>query len=223
VDNFHVGGGGALVRLGVDTSRAEAGPWWGCSRGATTTRMRETAMSKLYVTNINELPKVARRIQPSALISLVPMEEQPITPSGVDPARHLRLLIHDITTSDDASILPQAEHIQTLIDFIRGWKQQDGPLLLHCIAGVSRSPAAALITLVTLAPGHEREAARALRRAGPHFMPNRRMIQLADDILGTGGRLLAACAAMGPADLTGEPPTEVEIPLLDPSTISRSP
>ena len=140
-------------------------------------------MSKIYVTNINDLPRVARRIQPSGLISLVPMEEQPRTPSGVDPARHLRLLIHDITTSDDAGILPQAEHIQTLIDFIRGWKQQDGPLLLHCIAGVSRSPAAALIALVTLAPGHEHEAARALRCAGPHFVPNRRMIQLADDIL----------------------------------------
>lgn len=180
-------------------------------------------MTKLYVTNINDLPKVAGRIQPSALISLVPMEEQPRTPSGVDPDRHLRLLIHDITESDDVGILPQSEHIQTLIDFIRGWQPKDGPLLLHCIAGVSRSPAAALITLVTLAPGHEHEAARVLRCAGPHFMPNRRMIQLADDILGSGGRLFAAYGAMGPADLTGEPPAEVEIPLLDPATISRSP
>jgi predicted protein tyrosine phosphatase/rhodanese-related sulfurtransferase len=174
------------------------------------------AISKLYVTNIEDLPEVARRIRPSDLISLVPIEEQPRTPSGVNPSRHLRLLIHDITTSEDAGILPQSTHIQTLIDFIRDWKQQDGPLLLHCIAGVSRSSAAALITLVTLAPGHESEAARALRRAGPHFSPNRLMIQLADDILGTGGRLLAACEAMGPADLNGERPTEVEIPLLDP-------
>jgi predicted protein tyrosine phosphatase len=179
-------------------------------------------MSKIYVTNIDDLPDVARRIRPSDLVSLVPTEEQPHTPAGVDPARHLRLLIHDITTSDDASILPQSQHIQTLIDFIHGWKRND-PLLLHCFAGVSRSSAAALITLVTLAPGREDEAARALRCAGPHFSPNRLMIQLADDILGTRGRLLAAREAMGPADLNIERPTEVEIPLLAPSTITLSP
>jgi predicted protein tyrosine phosphatase len=178
-------------------------------------------MSKIYVTNIDDLPNVARRIRPSDLVSLVPTEEQPRTPTGVDPARHLRLLIHDITTSDNASILPQSKHIQTLIDFIHGWKRND-PLLLHCVAGVSRSSAAALITLVTLAPGREGEAARALRSAGPHFSPNRLMIQLADDILGTGGRLLAACEAMGPADLNIERPTEVEIPLLAPSTTTLS-
>ena len=179
-------------------------------------------MSKIYVTNIDDLPDVARRIRPSDLVSLVPMEEQPCTPVGVDPARHLRLLIHDITKSDDAGILPQSQHIQTLIDFIRGWKR-DGPILLHCIAGVSRSSAAALITLVTVAPGREDEAARALRCAGPHFSPNRLMIHLADDILGTGGRLLAACEAMGPADSSIERPTEIEIPLLAPSTIALSP
>ena len=174
-------------------------------------------ISKIYVTNIDDLPGVARRIQPSDLVSLVPMEEQPRTPPGVDPARHLRLLIHDITKSDDAGVLPQSQHIQTLIDFIHGWKR-DGPILLHCIAGVSRSSAAALITLVTLVPGREDEAARALRCAGPHFSPNRLMIHLADEILGTGGRLLAAYEAMGPADLCIEHPTEVEVPLLVPST-----
>ena len=70
-----------------------------------------------------------------------------------------------------------------LIAFVRGWPHDEAPLLIHCMAGISRSMAAALIALVTKAGGRESEAAEQVRRAAPHAYPNRRMIALADQLL----------------------------------------
>jgi predicted protein tyrosine phosphatase len=73
--------------------------------------------------------------------------------------------------------------------------------------------AAALITLVVKAPGRELEAARLVRSAARHAWPNRRMIAVADELLGCGGRLIEAREAMGPADLLPLAPL-VRLPLL---------
>ena len=54
--------------------------------------------------------------------------------------------------------------------------------------------------------GREMEAARSLRRAAPHAQPNRRIVTLADRILGREGRLVAARQAMGPATPAYEGP-----------------
>ena len=88
-----------------------------------------------------------------------------------------------------------------MIDFLRAWSHDDGALLVHCVAGISRSMAVALIALVVKAGGRELEAAQVLRNAAPHAWPNTRMVALADQILGCGGRLVAAREAMGPATL----------------------
>ena len=77
-------------------------------------------------------------------------------------------------------------------------------MLIHCYAGISRSPAAALIAMVLDAPGREQAAALTLREAAPHAQPNRLLIELSDDLLGRGGRLVAALDAMGPAS-TADP------------------
>jgi predicted protein tyrosine phosphatase len=44
----------------------------------------------------------------------------------------------------------------------------------------------------------ESEIAMALRRASPTAMPNVRIVRLADQVLGRGGRMVAAVAAIGP-------------------------
>jgi predicted protein tyrosine phosphatase len=73
--------------------------------------------------------------------------------------------------------------------------------------------AAALITLAVKAPGRELDAARHLRDAAAHAYPNRRMIALADQLLGCEGRLVAAREAMGPPNLLPFGPL-VGLPLL---------
>jgi predicted protein tyrosine phosphatase len=71
-------------------------------------------------------------------------------------------------------------------------------MVIHCWAGISRSTAAALISLCSLNPETSEELiALRLRAASPTAYPNRLMIRLADAALGRKGRLIDAVEAMG--------------------------
>jgi predicted protein tyrosine phosphatase len=170
-------------------------------------------MSSIYVCNLIEMPGHAEALGVSHLVSLVAPVEQPPTPAGIGTDRHHRVGIHDISEPLDGHILPAEGHIEGLIDFVSAWPHHQAPILIHCVAGISRSMAAALITLVIKAPGRELEAARQVRKAAPHAYPNRRMIAIADRLLGCAGRLVEAREAMGPADLLPLAPL-VRLPLL---------
>lgn len=151
----------------------------------------------IFVTNLADMPGHARTLRPSHLISLVETAHQPPTPRQVHPERHLRVEIHDITEPMVDCVLPDAHHVSRLLDFVDGWSGE-APLLVHCMAGISRSTAAALIALSVKTAVREEDAARRLRRLAPHAQPNPRLIALADDLMGREGRLVAACAAIGP-------------------------
>ena len=170
-------------------------------------------MSLIYVCNLIEMPGHAEALGVSHLVSLVAPNEQPPTPAPVAGDRHHRVEIHDISEPLDGHILPAVEHVSGLIDFVRAWPHDEAPILIHCVAGISRSMAAALITLAIKAPARELDAARHLRSAAPHAYPNRRMIAVADQVLGCDGRLIEAREAMGPADLLPLAPL-VRLPLL---------
>jgi predicted protein tyrosine phosphatase len=152
----------------------------------------------IYISSLEEMPVHARTVQPSHLVSLVEPEQQPATPPGFDPDRHLRLEIHDIDQPIDGYLHPEVGHVRDLVRFLDGWPAAE-PLLVHCIAGISRSTAAALVALSMKSALSEAEAARRLRAAAPHAQPNRLIVALADTVLGRNGRLIAARAAMGPA------------------------
>lgn len=164
----------------------------------------------IYVCSLDDMPEIVRDVRPEYLVSVVESDWQPPTPSEISPERHLRLEIHDIGQPLSGYIVPEEHHIATLIDFLSAC-DPDSSVLLHCFAGISRSPAAALIALVLDAEGQETEAAQMLRRAAPHAYPNRRMIELADELLGRNGRLMAALDAMGPGEFSQFGPL-VELP-----------
>ena len=170
-------------------------------------------MSRIYVCNLMEMPGHAEALRVSDLVSLVAPDELPPTPQCIRSDRHHRVGVHDIIEPLDGHILPAEEHVEGLIEFVREWRHEEAPILIHCMAGISRSMAAALITLVIKAPGRELEAARHLRGAAPHAYPNRRMIAVADQLLGCENRLVQAREAMGPADLLPIGPL-VSLPLL---------
>ena len=149
------------------------------------------------------MPWHAARLRPGHLVSLVAPHEQPATPAGIAGARHLRLAVDDISEPVAHYTLPDEDHVRLLIGFLRTWQddcRRSGPILIHCVAGISRSTAAALIALALAADGREDVAAQRLRRAAPHASPNRRIVALADRLLGRGGRLIEAREAMGPAE-----------------------
>ena len=70
---------------------------------------------------------------------------------------------------------------------------------MHSLAGVSRSTAVALIAH-TPKTGDPHKSAETLRKASSYAWPNRRILALADAILGLDGELIDAREAMGPAD-----------------------
>ena len=132
---------------------------------------------------------------PARVISLCAPEgpEPPIWNDGPQ----LILRVNDIEEPQPGYVAPDAGMIERLLSFGAEWREE-GPLLVHCWFGISRSPAAAFILLCAADPARpEVEIAQALRLAAPEASPNRLMIALADERLGRGGRMRQAIADIG--------------------------
>jgi len=111
-------------------------------------------------------------------------------PEGYENAgRKLRWLIADVATEEGAT----EEDVRQIISLAEQLRLESGTLLIHCEAGVSRSTATALIIYACwLGPGSEDEAMRRVLAQRPCAIPNRRMVALADKLLGLNGSLLRA-------------------------------
>jgi len=155
-------------------------------------------MPTIHVCPWEEVPAVSALIRPVRLITLLDPTNVSDTPPEVRPDLHLRIGMNDIAEVVPGMTPPGVEHVERIIAFLRDWDVK-APLLVHCFAGVSRSMATAFIAMSILNEGREAEAARIIRDAADHAQPNRRIIALADDLLGRGGRMVDAVAAMGPA------------------------
>jgi predicted protein tyrosine phosphatase len=89
------------------------------------------------------------------------------------------------------------DHVGELLDFVYAW-DRGTPLLIHCFAGLSRSTAAAFITMCAINPGVPEDViARALRRSSDTAVPNRLFVAHADRMLRREGRMVAALDSMG--------------------------
>ena len=150
----------------------------------------------IYVTSLNEMPQYVRSLKPTHLISIVQPEFQPERPAEIELLRHHRISVHDISEPMPERRLADHCDVDAMIEFIHEWNPDAGSLLVHCYAGVSRSTATALIAHAIKGGSPERSA-RALRSAAPHAIPNRRLVELADELLALDGALISAREAMG--------------------------
>lgn len=131
------------------------------------------------------------------VVSLLGDESGVELPSAIAPQNHLWLRLHDISSPLDGYVLPDEEHVADLLQFVRDWDRR-APLVVHCFAGISRSPASAFVSVCALSPRRDEAGiARALRRASPTATPNLRIVSLADRLLGRNGRMIAAIEAIG--------------------------
>ena len=111
--------------------------------------------------------------------------------------RHLRLRLHDVHVVTESQVAATRKHIEDLLAFLAQW-QRGAPLLIHCRAGMGRSPAAAFIAACFYNPGvDELEVASELRRLSPTSRPNESLVGLADAALARTGRMTAAIADTG--------------------------
>lgn len=87
-------------------------------------------------------------------------------------------------------VTPQPKDLEDLIAF---FPKIEGPVLVHCYAGMSRSPAAAMAYLAwCLGPGHEAEIVARLFEIKRLTTPNHLMVAYTDILLGHGGKLYDA-------------------------------
>ncbi|HEX8569496.1 MAG TPA: hypothetical protein VF699_06175 [Caulobacteraceae bacterium] len=171
----------------------------------------------LIVCPLSHVEAVVAERRPSHVITLLDPTSLIGCLEGYQPERHLRLGVHDIPEPAEGMIPPDADTVRAILDFGATWDQAQ-PLLVHCWAGVSRSTATAFVLACERNPEvRERDIAFALRQASRTACPNRRIVALADDMLGRGGRMVDAAAWIGrgeacwegrPFDLPARWPTE---------------
>jgi predicted protein tyrosine phosphatase len=158
----------------------------------------------IIVCPLSYVDAVVAQRRPSHLVTLLDPDHFIDTPGGIEAARHLRVGIHDICEAYEGYLCPEEAHVTRLVEFARDWTG-DAPLLVHCWAGISRSTAAAFTLACERNPGvDERLIARRLREASRTATPNRRIVALADDMLGRRGRMVDAAASIGIGDMSYE-------------------
>lgn len=157
----------------------------------------QSKSAAIHVCALRHIPEVIAASGARHLVSAIDADLAPETPAPLSADRHLRLDMHDILDAVPGALPPAEDHVHRLLNFAQSW-DGDAPLLIHCFAGLSRSTAAAFITLCALNPDTpEARIALALRAASDTAVPNRRFVALADTIMRRQGRMLAAVENMG--------------------------
>jgi len=118
-------------------------------------------------------------------------------PRHISAKNHLVLNMDDVTTEIDGYTPPSEEHVTRLVAFVKSW-DRNKPLVMHCLAGISRSTAGAFVAVCALNPQRSEAAiAKAVREASPIAMPNSMLVKIADSLLGRQGRMVEAIESMG--------------------------
>jgi predicted protein tyrosine phosphatase len=123
------------------------------------------------------------------------------------------LRFHDAIQAVPGIVLPDEAHVETILEFGRSLRDSirrghEPLVLIHCIAGVSRSTAAAAILLAQLNPEQAEDAIFAqVATIRPKAWPNSRLIGIADNLLVRQGRFNTALGKFYLRQLTMFPRT----------------
>ena len=158
----------------------------------------------IHVCSLAALPDTVKATGASHVLTVMANVDQVQRPESVLPANHLKVSMDDITEQMDGFVAPSDQHIEQVLNFVRGW-DRSAPLVVHCYAGISRSTASAFAAACLVNPHRdETSIARQIRQASPTAFPNRLIVTLADKALGREGRMLRALDEMGPGAMTVE-------------------
>ena len=109
--------------------------------------------------------------------------------------QHLQICFSDIETRDlaegDEQVAASRDQVSEILAFgASAFESSENRLLIHCLAGVSRSTAAALgIISQELGENSEADSLEILMSIRPMAFPNILVVQLADRLLCRGGKL----------------------------------
>ncbi|MGE3710687.1 MAG: tyrosine phosphatase family protein [Hyphomicrobiaceae bacterium] len=154
----------------------------------------------VHVCSLLDVHGVLEATRARYLVTIINEQMMLATPHFLDANNHLKIACNDICGPTPGLSPPTRLQVEDLIRFAHRWNRQ-GPLVVHCWAGISRSTAAAFIILCTLNPETPEEfIARGIRSASRTASPNRLLVGLGDDLLGRGGRMLAALETIADRD-----------------------
>lgn len=159
--------------------------------------MQHQAARRLTICGLTELASFQRAAVTHVLSILDPGYPDPEDFAGYGPHERLTLRFDDIIDPAPGMMLPERRHIEELLQFGEGLAAAEGDplghLLVHCHAGISRSTASMATLIAEARPDADEDAIFAhIREIRPQAWPNSRMISMADELLGRGGRLTAA-------------------------------
>jgi len=144
-------------------------------------------MPSVTVSDLRAAGRDAARIRATHALSLLDPDGTPAPDLGLPPERHLVLRFLDIDDEGfGARRGPDLPIVEAILRFASDIPET-GAVLVHCHAGVSRSPAAALLMLS--------EWGAPLDLPGYAGLPNERLLRLAGDL--TGRDLVAAGETIG--------------------------
>jgi predicted protein tyrosine phosphatase len=156
------------------------------------------SISDLTICGLDELHLHGTRGVTHVLSILDPGWPNPEAFGAFDPHHLVTLNFHDIIEPTAGQLLPSRHDVETILRFGRTLPAETGVpaeahLLVHCHAGISRSTAAMATILAEQHPDEDEDRIfdRVLAIRGKAW-PNSRMIGFADEVLGRGGRMLAA-------------------------------
>jgi predicted protein tyrosine phosphatase len=158
----------------------------------------------IHVCSLSRLHSTVKQTGARHVVTLLGVDDHIRRPSSVPADNHLFLRMHDISEPLDGHVAPDVAHVASLVDFVRNWDRA-APLVVHCWAGISRSTAAAFVSVCALRPERdEHEIAWAIRHASPTATPNIRIVKFADAMLRRAGRMVAAVESIGRGTLADE-------------------
>ena len=152
---------------------------------------------RLSICGLTELGAFQDEAVTHVLSILDPLYPEPADFAQYGPHERLTLRFDDIIEPHPGMALPERRHVEQLLRFGQGLAAAEGDplnhLLVHCHAGISRSTASMATLLAEARPDWDEDAVFAhIREIRPQAWPNSLMIELADDLLGRGGRLTEA-------------------------------
>jgi predicted protein tyrosine phosphatase len=151
----------------------------------------------ILVTPLSKVMQFVANRAPERVVSLLDPDAVFPKLSSEYVGRHLQLRLHDVHAPTRGQVGAATKHVDDLLVFLNQWRRS-APILIHCRAGIGRSPAAAFIAACLYNPSvDELEVASMFRRVAPTARPNEALIGLADAALGRGGRMTKAIVETG--------------------------
>ena len=153
----------------------------------------------IIVCSLSDVVDVCDSVKPKYLISVIDPGYAPETPKSVE--NHLKLGFDDITTisadnhifrinaEQPSQLPPNKSHINSIVEFTNSW-DVDEDIVIHCWCGVSRSMATATYLMCKKNINNIESNIKYIRSIAPHANPNKLLISLFEENLGTKGQIV---------------------------------